>query len=44
MGAAFLSTSIERMDFWQDLANLNQTFVFEQAMVISRLAAHKRRV
>ncbi|KIM38055.1 hypothetical protein M413DRAFT_448087 [Hebeloma cylindrosporum] len=41
MRAAFPSTSIERMDFWQDLVDLNQTFVFERAMIVSRSAAHR---
>ncbi|KAF5324083.1 hypothetical protein D9619_011227 [Psilocybe cf. subviscida] len=41
MRAAWPNTPIERGDFWNDTAALNQTFVFERAMIISRPAAHK---
>jgi len=41
MRAAFPSTSIEIMDFWEDLFKLNQTFVFERAMIVCRSAAHR---
>ncbi|KAF9525435.1 hypothetical protein CPB83DRAFT_727479, partial [Crepidotus variabilis] len=41
MRAAFPSSSISRGDYWDDLATLQRTFVFERAMVVSREAAHK---
>ncbi|KAF8157138.1 hypothetical protein B0H34DRAFT_657522 [Crassisporium funariophilum] len=41
MRAAFPSSSIERLDLWEDMLKLNQTFVFERAMIVSRVAAHK---
>lgn len=44
MRAAFPTASIERADHWQDLITLNQTFVFERAMIVSRTGAHQRQV
>ncbi|CAA7268596.1 unnamed protein product [Cyclocybe aegerita] len=41
MRAAFPSASIEHMGYWSDLIQLNRTFVFERAMIVSRQAAHK---
>ncbi|KAJ3503527.1 hypothetical protein NLJ89_g8389 [Agrocybe chaxingu] len=41
MRAAFPSASVETGDYWKDLSDTNQTFVFERAMIISRHAAHK---
>ncbi|KAF9477284.1 hypothetical protein BDN70DRAFT_862117 [Pholiota conissans] len=41
MRAAWPDAAIERSDFWTDLIKLNQTFVFERAMVISRASAHR---
>ncbi|KAF8908539.1 hypothetical protein CPB84DRAFT_1674248 [Gymnopilus junonius] len=41
MRAGFPMASIERADFWKDLIALNQTFVFERAMIVSRTAAHQ---
>ncbi|TFK25335.1 hypothetical protein FA15DRAFT_668561 [Coprinopsis marcescibilis] len=41
MRAAYPSTGIEKADYWNDLGNLNETFVFERSMVINRWAAHK---
>ncbi|KAF5324356.1 hypothetical protein D9619_011337 [Psilocybe cf. subviscida] len=41
MRAGWPNTPIERGDFWNDMAALNQTFVFERAMIVSRSAAHK---
>ena len=42
MRAAFPSAAIERIDFWEDLIDVDRTFVFEKAMVVSRVAAHKK--
>ncbi|KAF8067951.1 hypothetical protein FPV67DRAFT_1669816 [Lyophyllum atratum] len=39
MRATFPSTSIEKFDYWDDLAVLDKTVVFERAMIISREAA-----
>ncbi|KAF8970076.1 hypothetical protein BDZ97DRAFT_1652817 [Flammula alnicola] len=39
--AGWPDTPIERNDLWKDLIALNQTFVFERAMIVSRPAAHK---
>ncbi|KAF8886796.1 hypothetical protein BD779DRAFT_1529729 [Infundibulicybe gibba] len=43
MRAAFPSTAIETSYYWDDLIKLrlNQTVVFERAMIISRPAAHR---
>ncbi|KAF8908529.1 hypothetical protein CPB84DRAFT_1744161 [Gymnopilus junonius] len=41
MRAAFPTASIERGDHWQDFIALNQTFVFERAMIVSRTGAHQ---
>ncbi|KAF9479481.1 hypothetical protein BDN70DRAFT_806989 [Pholiota conissans] len=41
MRAGWPFASIEQQDFWRDLARLNQTFVFERAMIVCRPAAHK---
>ncbi|KAF4616544.1 hypothetical protein D9613_008387 [Agrocybe pediades] len=41
MRAAFPEASIERMDLWEDIIDLNSTFVFERAMIVSRPAAHR---
>ncbi|KJA21540.1 hypothetical protein HYPSUDRAFT_1088140 [Hypholoma sublateritium FD-334 SS-4] len=38
--AGWPSTSIEGRDFWEDLIYLNQTYVFERAMIVSRPAAY----
>ncbi|KAG6805756.1 hypothetical protein H0H93_004168, partial [Arthromyces matolae] len=40
MRVAFPSMSIENADVWDDYASLDTTFVFERAMIISRVAAH----
>jgi len=42
MRVAFPSAAIERTNFWEDLIYIDQTFVFEKAMVVSRVAAHKK--
>ncbi|KAG5353286.1 hypothetical protein C0989_008794 [Termitomyces sp. Mn162] len=39
MRATFPSTSIENADQWDDLAVLDNTFVFERAMIVCRVAA-----
>ncbi|KAG6910721.1 hypothetical protein DXG01_008252 [Tephrocybe rancida] len=44
MRAAFPSTSIENADHWDDLASLDKTFVFERAMLVSRVAAHTHKL
>jgi len=44
MRAAFPSAAIERIDLWEDLIDVDRTFVFEKAMVVSRVAAHKKSV
>lgn len=41
MRAAWPAAAIERQDFWTDLAQLNKTFVFERALLVSRPAAHQ---
>ncbi|CAA7268594.1 unnamed protein product [Cyclocybe aegerita] len=41
MHAAFPSSSIERSDYWKDLSDIDQAYVFERAMLVSRVAAHK---
>ncbi|KAF8886772.1 hypothetical protein BD779DRAFT_606449 [Infundibulicybe gibba] len=41
MRAAFPSTAIETSSYWGDLQQLNQTFVFQRAMIINRSAAHR---
>ncbi|KAF9525434.1 hypothetical protein CPB83DRAFT_859556 [Crepidotus variabilis] len=41
MQAAFPGASVEDKGYWDKLQNTNQTFVFEQAMIVSRIAAHK---
>ncbi|KAF8198546.1 hypothetical protein BJ912DRAFT_845371 [Pholiota molesta] len=40
MRAAWPGASIERADFWADLAALNRTVVFARALLVSRPAAH----
>ncbi|KAG6863500.1 hypothetical protein C0991_005387, partial [Blastosporella zonata] len=44
MRATFPSTSIENSDQWEDLARLDKTFVFEHAMIVSRVAAHTHKL
>ncbi|KAF9525436.1 hypothetical protein CPB83DRAFT_859558 [Crepidotus variabilis] len=41
MRAAFPSAAIERRDLWNDLIQIEQPFVLEKGMIISRVAAHK---
>ncbi|KAF9525431.1 hypothetical protein CPB83DRAFT_838167 [Crepidotus variabilis] len=41
MQAAFQGASVEAKGYWDKLKNTDQTFVFEQAMLVSRIAAHK---
>lgn len=40
--AAWPNIPIERADSWADIASLDQTFVFERALIVCRPAAHKR--
>ncbi|KAF9458387.1 hypothetical protein BDZ94DRAFT_1173734 [Collybia nuda] len=41
MRACFPSAEIGKSDHWEDLIDLNRTFVFERAMIISRETAHR---
>jgi hypothetical protein len=36
MRASFPSATIERADYWNDLASLDTTIVFDRAMIVSR--------
>lgn len=36
MRVCFPSTTIEMIDFWEDLARLDRTFVFDRAIILSR--------
>lgn len=42
MRACFPSAAIEGADHWEDLINLDRTFVFDRAMIISRETAHRQ--
>ena len=42
MRAAFPSANIENADYWADLVTLQKPFVFERALVVDRIAAHRR--
>jgi hypothetical protein len=36
MRACFPTTTIETMDYWEDLARLDRTVVFDRAIIVSR--------
>lgn len=36
MRAGFPSTTIENIDYWEDLAKLDRTVVFDRAIIVSR--------
>ncbi|KAF9256393.1 hypothetical protein L218DRAFT_881821, partial [Marasmius fiardii PR-910] len=41
MRAAFPTTAVENAHYWQDLIEMENTFVFSRVMVVSRTAAHE---
>jgi hypothetical protein len=36
MRACFPSTTIEKIDYWEDLAKVDRTAVFDRAIIVSR--------
>jgi hypothetical protein len=44
MRASFPSAAIECMDYWEDLAMLGRTFVFDRAMIVSRESSARQYV
>jgi protein O-GlcNAc transferase len=36
MRACFPSTTIETIDYWEDFAKLDRTFVFDRVIIVSR--------
>jgi hypothetical protein len=44
MRACFPSTTIETIDYWEDLAKLDRTFVFDRVIIVSREASGRQYV